>query len=177
MLSKIVFSFIILLSWSQAGNWKADPSKASIKFKVEGIFGMVNGHFSGLKSTIHFDENDLAGSSFTASIDPKTVSTGISLRNADLRNKEVWFNTDKYPLISFKSKQIQKTSGGYKVSGELTIKATTKPVKISFRFSTNGNTGLFKGEFVIKRMDYDLGNEGGSVGSEVTIILEVPVEK
>jgi polyisoprenoid-binding protein YceI len=160
-----------------AGNWKSDTEKAKISFNVKGPFGTVNGNFTGLQTEIQFDEKDLGSSSFSASIDAKTVSTGVGMRNKHLREKEEWFNTDKFPRISFHSKKIEKAANGFKVLGELTIKGIAKPVEIPFTFSPKDNTGLFKGQFTIKREDYKLGPEGGSTGSVVTIILEVPVKK
>ncbi len=117
----------------------------------------------------------LANSSFKASIDAKTVSTGINMRNRDLRNEEEWFNTDKYPRIIFQSKKIEKTAKGYKALGDLTIKGITKPMEMPFTFSGNDANGVFKSQFTIQRMDYKLGKQGGSVGSEVTVTLIVPV--
>ncbi len=160
-----------------AEHWNADAANAKILFSIKGPFGTVHGNFSGLKATLQFSENDLAGSSLSATIEAKTVSTGISLRNSDLRNKEEWLDTDKYPVISFKSKKIEKTSSGYKVLGDLTLKATTKSIEIPFIFTPSGNTGVFKGEFTINREDYKIGKPGGSVGDPVSISLEVPVKK
>jgi polyisoprenoid-binding protein YceI len=137
----------------------------------------VHGHFTGLKSSIRFDGNDLAGSSISASVDAKTVSTGIGLRNHDLRTEEQWLNTDKYPEISFRSKSFHREASGFSTDGELTIKGISRPVKIPFTFDPNGNAGVFKGEFSIKRLDFALGKPGGSVGEVVTIDLEVPVSK
>src|ERR1700730_7977464 len=122
-------------------NWKADSANARISFSVHGPFGMVHGSFSGLQSTIQFNEKDISGSSITASIDAKTVSTGVSLRNSDLRNKEEWLNTDKYPRISFKSKKIEKTDKGFKAIGDLTIKGITKPAEIPFTFTNKESSG------------------------------------
>ena len=146
-------------------------------FSVKGPFGTVHGNFSGLKATIQFDEKDLAGSSFTASIETKTVNTGVGLRNSDLRNKEIWLNSEKYPTISFHSKKIEKTAKGFTALGELTIKSTTKELTIPFTFAAKGNSGVFNGQFHINREDYKVGNKGGSVGDDITISLEVPVTK
>jgi polyisoprenoid-binding protein YceI len=174
--------FIVLFTTVSAlliiGNWKADASKAKITFTVGGPFGDVHGSFSGLKSSFQFNENDLPGSSLTASIDPNTVNSGVGLRNTHLRNEEQFLNTAKYPLISFKSNKFEKTGDGFLVSGDLTLKATTKPIEIPFTFSSTGNTGLFKGHFSIKREDYLIGNSGGgTVGDVITIGIEVPVTK
>ena len=159
-----------------ASNWKADTANAKVTFTVHGPFGTVHGSFTGLEATINFNEKSLSTSSIVASIDAKTVSTGVGLRNSDLRNEEVWLNTDKYPRITFKSKKIEKTADGYKASGEMMIKAVTKPVEIPFTFTGKDATGLFKGQFTIKREDYNVGKPGGSVGDVITILLSVPVK-
>jgi len=112
----------------------------------------------------------------SASVDAKTVSTGISLRNSDLRNKVEWFNTEKYPRIDFKSKKFEKTSGVYKVQGDLTIKGITKPVEIPFTFTNKDGSGVFKGQFTIPRAEFNLGKPGGSVGSIITVMLTIPAQ-
>jgi polyisoprenoid-binding protein YceI len=166
----------IILVFPNAGNWKADTANAKVTFSLHGPFGTVHGSFTGLEASINFNEKSLSGSSITASIDAKTVSTGVKLRNNDLRNKEEWLNTDKYPRITFKSKKIEKTDNGFKASGDLTIKSVTRPAEIAFTFTSKDATGIFKGQFTIKREDYHVGKPGGSVGSVITIILIVPVK-
>jgi len=158
------------------GNWNADASKAKITFTVDGPFGEVHGSFTGLTSEFQFDEKDLSKSSITASIDANTVTSGVGLRNTHLRNEEQWLNTEKYPRIHFKSTKIEKTSAGFSASGTLTLKSTSKPIVIPFTFSSSGNTGLFTGQFSIKREDYNLGKNGGSVGETIQINIEVPVK-
>jgi polyisoprenoid-binding protein YceI len=174
---KLFMVSVLIAGLPLAGNWKADAANSKINFSVHGPFGTVHGNFSGLQATIQFNEKDLAGSSINASVDAKTVSTGVSLRNSDLRNKEEWLNTDKYPRITFRSKKIEKSGNGYKASGELTIKGVTKPAEIPFTFTGKEASGLFKGQFTIKRADFQLGKKGGSVGEEITIVISVPVKK
>jgi polyisoprenoid-binding protein YceI len=175
---KIIAISAVLLVFPKAGNWKVNPAIAKVNFSVHGPFGIVHGSFTGLEATINFNEKNLSASSITASIDAKTVSSGVSLRNSDLRNKEEWLNTDKYPRITFKSKKIEKTDKGYEASGELSIKSITKPVEIPFTFTSTDKdvTGIFNGQFTIKREDYNIGKPGGSVGDLITIILIVPVK-
>jgi polyisoprenoid-binding protein YceI len=168
-----VSAFMLLLPG--ASEWKVDPN-TKVSFTVHGPFGMVHGSFTGLEATIQFDEKNPSAGSVIASVDAKTVSSGVSLRNSDLRNKEEWLNTDKYPRIHFKSKKIDKTANGFSVSGELTLKSITKPVVIPFNFTGKGNTGNFKGQFTIRREDFNVGKPGGSVGDIITIMLDVPVK-
>jgi len=172
---KIYLAATLITGWILSGNWIADASRAKVMFSVKGPFGTVHGTFGGLKSTIRFNEKDPAGSSISATIDPNTVSTGIGLRNHDLRNQEKWLDTKKYPDISFHSKKISKSGNEYLASGELTLKGITRPVDIPFTFTANGNTGVFKGKFTIRREDFNIGKPGGSVGDIITIELNIPV--
>jgi polyisoprenoid-binding protein YceI len=174
---KILAGMSLIAAMAFAGNWNADTAKAKISFSVKGPFGTVHGDFSGLKTKIEFDEKSPSGGSFSASVDPNTISTGIGMRNHDLKNEEVWLNTKKFPEISFHSKKIEKTEKGFKAIGELTLKGATKPVEIPFTFSGNGPSGVFKGQFTINREEYNVGKKGGSVGDIITITLEVPVKK
>jgi polyisoprenoid-binding protein YceI len=169
-----LFSFLPALSIT--GKWTADADKAKITFAVDGPFGEVHGSFSGLTSDFQFDEKDLSKSSITASIDATTVSSGVGLRNSHLRNEEQWLNTDKYPRIHFKSTKIEKTAAGFSASGTLTIKDVSRPIIIPFTFSSSGNSGVFRGGFSIKRLDYKLGKPGGTVGETIQINIEVPVK-
>jgi polyisoprenoid-binding protein YceI len=176
-LTLIAAKFTLVAGLTLLGNWNADTANAKITFSVKGPFGTVHGSFSGLKAVIKFDEKDLAASSVLASVETKTVSTGIGKRNHDLTNEAVWFDSNKYPRITFHSTKIEKTPTGYKAMGSLTLKGTTKPEAIPFTFTPNGGSGTFKGQFTINREDFNLGKHGGSVGSVVTIDLEVPVKK
>ncbi len=176
-LKQIIARSAIIAGLTFAGNWNVDTANAKINFSVKGPFGTVHGNFSGLKATIKFNEKDLAGSSISATVEAKTVSTGIGMRNHDLRSKEEWLNTDKFPQISFHSKKIEKTGAGYKAAGDLTLKGVTRPAEIAFTFTDKGGSGLFKGQFTVNREDYHVGKHGGSVGDMITINLEVPVKQ
>jgi polyisoprenoid-binding protein YceI len=173
----IFMQSMIFAGLSFAGNWNIDSANAKVAFAVKGPFGTVHGTFSGLKATVQFDDKNLAGSSVKASIDAGTVSTGIGMRNHHLKSEEEWLNTDKYPLITFQSKKIEKVANGYKAIGDLTVKGVSRPVEIPFTFTPNVGSGEFKGQFTIKREDYNVGKAGGSVGDMIAITLEVPVQK
>ena len=148
-----------------------------ITFEANGPFGKVIGSFSGLDAAIVFDQDNLTASSIKASVDVKTIETGIGLRNSDLREKEEWFNEAKYPSITLKSRQIQKVGEGYKLLADLTIKGVTKQIEIPFKFTTSGTGAVFNGQFEINREDFGIGKSGGGVGKTVLIKLEVPVRK
>ena len=180
MKSRAFILFMIsigLVAFAAVQTWVADAQKAKVQFVAKGPFGKVNGHFTGLKSEIIFDENNLAASSIRASVDVKTIETGIGLRNKDLSEKEEWFNAGKFPEITVKSDKIEKISSGYKLTGSLTMKGVTKPVLIAFSFTKTDAGGNFSGQFTINRADFGVGKSGGIVANEVSIMLDIPVTK
>jgi polyisoprenoid-binding protein YceI len=161
-------------AFAQSVNWKVDTAKATIKIVTSGPFGEVDGSLSGLIATINFDESKPETGSITASVDPKTISTGISLRNTHLREKQEFFNTSTYPLITFRSVKIKKSdTAGYVVTGSLTIKSVTKQIDIPFTFTKTATGALLKGQFTIDAVNYTVGTSSKSV----TIYLYVPVVK
>ena len=180
MKGKALFLFTIsigLVAFAAVQTWVADTQKAKVQFIAKGPFGKVNGHFSGFKSEIIFDENNLSSSSIRASVDVKTIETGIGLRNKDLSEKEEWFDAPKFPEITIRSEKIEKLSSGYKLTGTITMKGVTKPVLIAFSFTKTATGGDFTGQFTINRADFGVGKSGGMVANDVSIELDIPVTK
>ena len=172
----IITLALVLANFRLAESWKVKAAQAKIDFSVKGPFGTVHGSFAGLKANIEFDEKHPDKGSLSATVEVNTINTGIGLRNSDLK-KEKYFNAEKYPTISFKSRSIEKNEKGFKAEGTLTMKDVSKPVTIPFTFTTNGSDGVFKGDFDINREDFNIGNKGGSIGNKVSIHLEVPASK
>jgi polyisoprenoid-binding protein YceI len=158
---------------SQTAVWKADVSAASVKFTTSAPFGKVTGSLTGLQIYLSFDESNPGSGSISASVDPKTVDTGISLRNTHLREKEEFFNTSKYPLIAFKSLVIKKGASGYVADGNLTIKAVTRYISIPFTCTKTDKKAVFKGQFTIDANDYNVGKGA----RPVTVYFEIPASQ
>ena len=82
------FLLPLLFSVALAQHYKPVEEKSEVQFKVshQMIFkSTVTGSFKGIKGTIIFDPKDLSGSAFDVSIDAATISSGISMRDNDLR--------------------------------------------------------------------------------------------
>ena len=151
-------------------NWKIDEKKYSVAFSAEEADGVIK----GLKSTIVFNEDNLEGSSFKASLDVNTINTGNGMKNKHAK-AEKWLNAEKYPTITFTSSQITQSGSGYNAKGKLTVKGVTKEINLPFTFAKKGTTGIFKGNLSIKRQDYNITQDG--IGDNINITIEVPVKQ
>jgi polyisoprenoid-binding protein YceI len=151
-----------------AQGWKIADGY-SVKFDG----GDPSGEFTGLKGTISFDPNDLAGSKFDATIDVASINTGNGMKNTHAKS-EKWFDADKYPTIQFTSSAISKTASGFEAKGTLSMHGVQKEIVVPFTFENN----VFKASFTVNRLDYNINtaepNHGGSV---FKVDLTVPVTK
>ena len=167
----LVFAVVILSAFSIATT-KWEISKGySVKFSTE----HASGEFEKISGTISFDEKDLTNSSFNIQIDVKSIATGNFLKTSHAKGKD-WFESDKYPKISFISTKISKSTNGFIVIGDLTMKDVTKSIEIPLTFKNN----IFSGKFSVNRIDYHIGSMEGmskKVGNKIDIQIAVPVTK
>jgi polyisoprenoid-binding protein YceI len=167
--------------------WKLDPAHSVAEFKVKHMMiSHVKGNFTGLSGTQLLDETDYTHSKVEISIPVATVNTGDPQRDGHLKTAE-FFDTEKYPTITFKSTNIDSKGGAdYAVTGDLTIHGITKSVTLAVEeFSEpskdpwgNHRIGL-SATTKLNRRDFGLtwnsALEAGGVlvGEDVSISLEV----
>jgi polyisoprenoid-binding protein YceI len=167
---KKIFVFLLIVGLSNpifAQNWK--PTTAGVSFKLKMLGATVEGKFKGFSGTLKFDPNDLAASSLNAS----TIDTDNNLRNKHLKEKSEFFNVAKYPTLKMKTTKIEKEGNNFVGYFDLTIKETTKAVKIPFSFKQDGNNATFQGSAVINRRDWSVGGGTWGMSDNVTFMILV----
>ncbi len=160
----VASSFTVYL----ATDWKISEGY-SIKFDG----GDPSGEFKGLKGTISFDPNNLKDSKFEVSIDVATINTGNGMKNGHAKS-EKWLDAEKYPLISFASKEITKVANGFEAKGTLDMHGVQKEITLPFTFDGT----VFKGSISVNRMDYNINTAEPNHGAQVLKVdINVPVSK
>jgi polyisoprenoid-binding protein YceI len=169
----LIFCFFVNLTGTTlfAQNWK--PVTANVSFKIKMLGATVDGKFKGFSGTLKFDPNNLPASSLTASVDASTIDTDNNLRNKHLREKLDFFNVAKYPSLKMKTTKLEKDGSNYVGYFDLTIKETTKNIKIPFTFKQDGDKASFQGSTVINRRDWSVG--GGTFGMSDNVIFSILV--
>ncbi|SEW54003.1 Polyisoprenoid-binding protein YceI [Chitinophaga arvensicola] len=137
----------------------------------------VNGYFKGLKGNIRFDPKDPGAAVIDATVDVKTISTGIGKRDRDLM-EEKYFNADKYPVMRILSTNIKATDkpSGYQLTAALTIKGITHTIAFPFTAVLSGNMLQLNGQFTINRKDFQVGPDN-AIDDKLTVILSVQAKK
>ena len=168
----LLFSFI----YAQTFSPKDAGSKVSFVIKNFGL--KTSGTLTGLRGTILFDPNSLNTSLFNVSVNSKTIDTDNSSRDNHLR-KEEYFNVEKYPVLTFVSTKITKSTleGRFYVFGNLTIKGVTKPIEFGFSATPTTSGYNFKGGFEINRRDFGVGGSSVSLSDNLKVPLNIVATK
>lgn len=113
------------------GTWKFDPYHTQVEFSAKHLGMMtVRGHFAEVTATGEIHPDNPNGTKVEATINTASIRTNNEQRDNDLRSSN-FLEIDKYPTITFKSTKIEPTGGNrYNLTGDLTIKGTTRPVTL-----------------------------------------------
>ena len=106
------------------GTWQVDPVHSTVGFSVK---HMVVANFRGGFDTfsVTLDETGLRGTVDVASIGVSEPNLNGHLLSPD------FFDAERNPQLSFTSTAIRVEGDKLDIDGELTIKGTTRPVKIA----------------------------------------------
>src|SRR5213594_543526 len=108
-------------------NYAIDPAHSAVGFTIRHLFSRVPGRFTKFEGKIVLDKEDWSKSTVQASIDAASVDTNEPARDKHLRS-EAFFDVAKNPKITFQSTAVKQIAANkLQVSGNLTIRGTTKP--------------------------------------------------
>lgn len=192
-MKKLFFAAVFVLAGAAAfaqTKWNVDNSHSSVGFSVPHLLiSEVEGNFKKFNGSIVAAKPDFSDAQVEFSVDVNSIDTDSEMRDNHLKAED-FFNTAKYPAMSFKSTSFKKVgSNKYELAGNLTIRDKTKPVKFNVTYGGTANDAYgntkagFKATTVINRFDYGLAwNKvteagGATVGKDVTLNLKLQFAK
>ncbi|WP_053850537.1 YceI family protein [Streptomyces sp. NRRL B-24085] len=145
------------------GDYTIDAAHSTIGFTVRhAMVTNVKGKFNDFSGSLHLDGGDPSAS--TASIDVKmdSIDTGSEDRDGHLKSAD-FFKIEEFPTMTFRSTKAEALGDeDYRITGDLTILGTTKPLTIDLEFNGAakdpfGNERVgFEGKAEIKRSEWGL---------------------
>jgi polyisoprenoid-binding protein YceI len=140
----------------------------TVSFTIRNAGFNVDGKFTEATIDYNFDSQDLKNSYFNTDIKVASIDTGIGSRDKHLL-KDKYFDVDQFPSMTFRSTEVVKEANQYFILGKLTIKGTTKNLKLPLKVIDNS----FEVEFELNRRDYDVGGNSLILSDDVNIKLKL----
>ncbi len=170
---------------AEAAAYDIDPDHSQVIFKVKHMgISTVTGRFDLIEGSYTFDDADMSKSSVETTITAASINTNEQKRDKHLKSPE-FLNVEKYPTITFKSKEVRKDGDDFTIVGDLTINGVTKQVELDAEYGGKAQDPMgdertaFTAETKIDRKDFGitwnktLDSGGLVVGDDVKIELEV----
>ncbi len=174
----------------QKTTWKIDPTHSEVTFKAKHLMiTTVTGHFKQFDLQVDTDGDDFTKASkihFTAEVD--SLSTNNEQRDAHLKSPD-FFDGVGHPQVIFEGTKMEGSGSDYKLYGNLTMRAITKPVVLNVEFGgiVTDPYGQVKAGFTVNgkvsRKEYgltwDAVTEAGQivVSNEIKIHCEIQIVK
>ncbi|MER7584721.1 YceI family protein [Kitasatospora sp. NPDC097691] len=168
------------------GDYVLDPTHTRIGFVARhAMVTKVRGAFHKFEGTAHLDGADPTRSTAQLVIKAESIDTGVEQRDQHLRTND-FLDAPNFPDITFRTSSIEaRSETEYRVTGDLTIKETTRPVAIDFEYTGNavdpyGNLRVgLEGSVTISRKEYGVtwnaALEGGGVLVGDKVVLEFDI--
>ncbi len=166
-----------------------DPVHSSVGFKVRHLVSKVSGSFKEFSGTIAGDPKSPSEASIAFTIKAGSVDTQNADRDKHLNSPD-FFDTAKFPEISFKSSKIVPKGGDkFEVTGTFTLHGVSKDIVVPVTFGGlakdpwgNERAG-FSVALTLNRKDYGINfnkvlDAGGMMlGDDVEVSIELEAVK
>jgi polyisoprenoid-binding protein YceI len=163
-----------------AENYAIDDSHSGVVFGWN-HFGFSNpsARFDKIEGSVLLDKADLTKSSVVVTLPVEGLDTRVAKLDEVLKSPD-FFDSAKYPTITYKSTKIEKTGGnGLKITGDLTVHGVTKPVTLDAKVNKIGlfeipgvvkaQTAGFDATTVIRRSDFGVTKFLPAVSDEIPV--------
>ncbi len=162
-----------------SGEYHVDKTHAYITFSYSHL-GFSNPHlsFDKFDATLTADTANPENSRIEVRIQADSINSRVEEFDQHLIGEE-FFDTAKFPDITFTSTRITKTGEQtYDVVGNLTIKGITKPVTLATTINKTGQHPMLKVPDIgisatgkLSRSEFSLGQYAPAVGDEVSLFI------
>jgi polyisoprenoid-binding protein YceI len=184
-LGVLLVSLFLTFSFAKAEELIIDGSHSEVGFSIKHMMiSNVKGKFLDYDAEIDFDIKKRLFNSLEATVEARSVDTGIEKRDDHLRSED-FFEVEKFPQITYKMTKYTADGDEGVMEGILTMRGVSK--KVNLNVTVNGVIKDFKGntkagftlEGKINRKDFGLKwnkalELGGlAVGEKVKIVIEL----
>ena len=157
--------------------YKLDPTHTNV-IATWSHFGFSNpsANFGDVDGALVYDAADVTKSSVQVTLPLSGMDSFVPKLDEHLRGSD-FFDAAKFPAITFKSRKVEDLGEGkLKITGDLTVKGTTREVVLDARLNKAGEHPMMKLPTVgfdatttIKRSEFGMGAFVPAVSDDITL--------
>ena len=168
-----------------AGRYDLDPFHWSVSFDVDHFhYSRYVIRFDKVKAQLDWSPAGMEASTVTADIDAASVNTKVPLLDRMVKGPDM-FDVERYPSIRFVSTRFVRTGENKgTLTGDLTIRGTTRPVTLNVTFNGHAPNPLTKQETLgfaadghFSRAQFGLSTWYPAVGDDVHVAIQAEFAK
>ena len=171
-------ALILLLSLTatpaaESAEWQLDRSNSELGFVAtyEGVGFKTR--FEEFTARIDFEAGAPGDGRFEVLVQIASLNSRSKDRDEGMRDTE-WFAAAAHPVARFETTAIEQLGPqSYQATGDLTIKGTTRTIRLPFTWAQEGNTARLRAEVTLDRIAFDIGS--GEWATDSTIGFQVEV--
>jgi polyisoprenoid-binding protein YceI len=157
-----------------------DPVHSVVLLKVNHL-GLADayGRFNEMSGEVRYNEAEPEKSSINFEVKAESIDTANEDRDKHLRGPD-FFNAAEFPTLTFKSTKVEKKNDNeFEVTGDFTVRGTTKPVTFEFKLGGTGKgmqgEDRFGGgaEFTVKRSEFGIDYLPQALGDDVEVVVSL----
>ena len=149
------------------------PKQSTIHFEFRQMGVPVRGGFKRFNTRMAFDPAKPEAARAQIEIDLASIDAGSAEADDESAGK-LWFNRSVYPKATFVSSQVRALGNNrYEMRGTLTLKGRSREMTVPVTYAPGKNAATFDGGFVLKRLDFGIGE--GLWADVATVANEVQV--
>jgi polyisoprenoid-binding protein YceI len=153
------------------------PKQSSIHFEFRQMGVPVKGGFKRFTTQMQFDPAKPEAARAQIEIDLASIDAGSSEADDESAGK-LWFNRSAYPKATFVSSQVRALDNNrYELRGTLTLKGRSREMVVPVTYMPGKNAATFDGGFVLKRLDFGIGEglwaDVATVANEVRVTFRI----
>jgi len=118
----------------------------------------VDGKFKRFDAQLSFDPKKPETAKVAFTIELASATLGAPEFDAELL-KAPWFDAKRVPQAQFLSTAVKALGGGrYEIAGKLSIKGQVRDITVPIALAQAGGTTTASGGFVLKRLEFKIGD-------------------
>jgi len=143
----------------QAAAPRLVPAQSEITFQVKQSGVPIDGRFRRFDAQLALDPKAPQGGSVTIGIDTASATVGFAESDAELP-RAPWFDSAKFPRAVFRSNAITGFGNGrFQAAGKLDLKGSPRDLVVPVTIVQNGAQSTASGEFIVRRLDFKIGEK------------------